>query len=309
MSLYDNMPDANDNANADHSNKKRKLDIDTDTTSTTATSNTTATATTTTIVDDSTKQKSIDIPDTIKRLTTFMTKDDKFIKASVLFVNVINASLDNDNVKYIVNAIASLIRLDRNYNDDMWFSSYINIFKALKDKIDIINNYITSSTTTTISSSSSSSILSKDDMINWINKTVLIKDLDTDDSFLFTQCCKDITEYIKSLDTNEEDDLDNNIYKQNYLEKQTIIIKLLSTAYKSYHLAWKAPNIKSIFKEASSRRLKFDLDLRNQLDDLATDMVKDERKIGSNTKNRTIRTTNSIAHPLRNVGGEQHILR
>ena len=35
--------------------------------------------------------KQIDIPETIKKLTNFMKNDNKFVKASTLFVNVIYA--------------------------------------------------------------------------------------------------------------------------------------------------------------------------------------------------------------------------
>jgi len=308
MSLYDDMPDVID--------KKRKIEAISqgNNTTTTTITTTTTTATSTNITND--KKNDINIPETITKLSNYMNKDDKFVKASSLFVNVINSYINDDNntIELILRSITLLITLKRDYDNTIYRLSYVNIFRSLYDNIDLCKAFIISKSPSSSSSSSSTEgegvitslqVLSMNELTNWISKTVLVHDLDTDDSYTYTQCCKDITMYIKSLDnttttnTNTTDDI----------EKQVIILKLLSTSYKSYHLAWKCPLIKAMFKEASTRRLKFDASLRNELDDLNTNMMKDERKTSSNTKNRTVRVTNSIAHPLRNVGGEHSILR
>ena len=319
MSLYDDMPDVDIDNNA---HKKRKIEAisqgnNTNTTKTTTTTTTPAAATTTTSTNTSNDKKNdINIPETITKLSNYMNKDDKFVKASSLFVNVINSYINDDNtIELILRSITFLITFKRDYDNTIYWLSYVNIFRSLYDNIDLCKAFILSKSQSSSSSSLSTEgegvmtslqILSMNELTNWISKTVLVHDLDTDDSYIYTQCCKDITLYIKSLD-NTTTNTDTNTTDD--IEKQVIILKLLSTSYKSYHLAWKCPLIKAMFKEASARRLKFDASLRNELDDLNTNMMKDERKTSSNTKNRTVRVTNSIAHPLRNIGGENSILR
>ena len=247
MSLYDDMPDVIDNNDG---KKKRKIEAisqgnntttPTTTTPTTAAATTTAATTTTTSTNTTNDKKNdINIPETITKLSNYMNKDDKFVKASSLFVNVINSYINDDNntIELILRSITLLITLKRDYDNTIYWLSYVNIFRSLYDNIDLCKAFIISKSPSSSSSSSSSTegegvitslqVLSMNELTNWISKTVLVHDLDTDDSYIYTQCCKDITLYIKSLDTTT-----TTTNTTDEIEKQVIIVKLLSTSYMS----------------------------------------------------------------------------
>mmetsp|Transcript_26224 Transcript_26224/g.34447 ORF Transcript_26224/g.34447 Transcript_26224/m.34447 type:complete len:100 (-) Transcript_26224:26-325(-) len=91
----------------------------------------------------------------------------------------------------------------------------------------------------------------------------------------------------------------NGSYEPMYERRKDAILLCMDVAFRSYIHAWAKVSIESTFKVARDKRLLFQNTDRDKVDAFTTEIVHSKGR-PSTAGPKTVRTFESIVHPLRN---------
>jgi hypothetical protein len=228
------------------------------------------------------------LKDTLVKLQIFLNKDSKFPKASVLMSDLILQRMDKTNVTDFMNVIIGTIMLKHDkLRDKHIVSSCIRLLDAVHEKEMFLSNVL----------------LFRLDSC----KMVILHriNLHTDDSYDFIKYSKmtnteilaipTLMEVISALNCPSSD-----VVEEIYKERLQALIWCVETTCKLYQTqSWAKQPVEKLCGDISTMRLQFPPLLRDSLDELTTIITQVQRKNISSRGIQTIRTLNSIAHPLR----------
>jgi hypothetical protein len=249
------------------------------------------------VCDDNHRRVQVDIDTTLSKIEPHLINAKKISKAMCLLTQFIDTSLLSTNANRFFKAIGICMQnetfiSDDGIKDEAIKSDYLCLIEAIMNK------------QTCFDETEAFQVKSWELCIHTQNL------LQTDDSFQFRKAMNVLKTCIENVsskylsDSNEfssaevDTSADVLIAKVHMRYRLQAIIKCMQVAYRCYNRDWAKNPIEMTFLEASNRRLYFDPDLREELDKLTTSLTLERRKNTSWAGPQTIRTFNSVAHPL-----------
>ena len=142
------------------------------------------------------------------------------------------------------------------------------------------------------------------DVTSWYVATTVLHNISTDDTIQFTHNCRIVQTSIEGLYFSNTCFV---LLPDSIKARQLSVLNCMKAAFKLYRREWARPPLDILFRTAANARLFFDDDMRPILDDMTTAITLEQRSLASGINTHTIRTYDSIAHPLRK--NEKGILR
>lgn len=118
-------------------------------------------------------------------------------------------------------------------------------------------------------------------------------DLRTDDTYQFSRAAKHLREALLAMD---------GAYDQAGGQRKAALLCCMDEAFKAYGFQWAKTAIESAFQVATEKRLLFQDQDRDRVDEFSTAIAKARARSSSGWVPRVARTHESTAHPLRNKG-------
>lgn len=136
----------------------------------------------------------------------------------------------------------------------------------------------------------------------WYLLAYIRSQLYTDDSFQFTKNIKFLIECIEEFVISENEKTSDVLIPENEYRINTILL-CLESAYDKYTWQWAKQHIELAFNCITKKRHILTSDVRERLDKMANTFEAERRKNVSWSGPQTIRTYNSISHPLQKKSG------
>lgn len=268
------------------------------------------------IIEEKNKEENT-VENSLSRLLEHLLNDKKLGRASTIFIELANISLSCINSSLFFNIIQSLMSdcPTRDIFDQKFINFYIDIFKAIESKLCLFEH------------NQKYRLITFSMFINMRN------DLKTSDSFQFAKACTAVKALFESesidyrsrieenvalkdnekegaklvpVDTLHNEDThndasitaDDRVDEDCMLERQRVLLAILSTATDNYKWTWAQHSIDSLVQTAAENRLTFPADIREELDSLTERITQQKRKNLSYTGFKKVVSSSSIAHPL-----------